>query len=114
MAFDAPAPSADGSGGYENGWSERIAKTAAHILYLRGGENVQAARLQGRQPVVVTVYANPETRQITTDWRCRDLRRERVDADTGQLVAGGYNIRAIVETSDRRFLEITAETGVAV
>lgn len=39
-----------------------------------GGEGVDAARLGGRQPFVVTVRNSPQTRQITTAWRLVDAR----------------------------------------
>lgn len=105
VAFDAPAIVKDSHGGTENGWTPdaQAVKEWAAFRYLRGGETVQAARLSGKQPVVVTVYSNTATRGLSTAWRMRDVR-------TGDV----YNIRAIVPTSDRQFLEITAERGVAV
>lgn len=105
VAFDRPVTAPDGHGGTETRWSEPAAQLAAraHILYLRGGETVQAARLQGRQPVVVTIRRSAATLAISESWRMRDVR------------AGvEYQIRAIVPTEDRQFLEITAESGVAV
>lgn len=74
----------------------------ANIRYLRGGETVQAARLTGKQPVVVTVRRSSHTRALTTDSQMKDAR-------TGTE----YQIRAIVPTEDRQFIEITAESGVA-
>ena len=41
-----------------------------------GGEAVDAARLSGRQPFVVTMRNTTETRQITTAWRLVDARDE--------------------------------------
>lgn len=76
--------------------------TRAHIRYLRGGETVQAARLTGKQPVVVTVRRNSQTIALTTDAKMTDAR-------TGTE----YQIRGIVPTDDRQFMEITAESGVA-
>ncbi len=74
----------------------------ANIRYLRGGETVQAARLTGKQPVVVTVRRSSQTAALTTDDGMRDAR-------TGTK----YNIRSVVTTDDRQFMEITAESGVA-
>ena len=102
VIFDAPSETPDGYGGVEIGWSPQFSDRA-HILYLRGGEAVQTARLQGRQPVVLTVRNHNETQLVTTDWRVRNER-------TGTV----YNIRAIVPSDDRRFFEITCESGVAV
>ncbi|KAB0538473.1 head-tail adaptor [Pseudochrobactrum saccharolyticum] len=115
VAFDAPSKIPDGHGGTENGWTaDNVAvKEYAAFRFLRGGETVQAARLQGKQPVVVTVYSNSVTRQITTAWRMRDVRAGAYDAK-GNWRGDVYNIRSIVPTNDRQFLEITAEKGVAL
>lgn len=101
MAFDEPTQTPDGSGGTDAGWAERYACRAS-IRYLRGTEAVMAARLAGRQPVVVTIRDCNEARQITTAWRMRDERAGTI-----------YNIRSIVPSDDRRWIELTAESGVA-
>lgn len=101
VAFDRPEPQPDGQGGVIDGWCEMFCRWA-NYRYLRGGETVQAARLEGRQPVVITVRKDGETKQVTTDWRVRDARDGTV-----------FNIRAIMP-GDRGYLEITAESGVAV
>ena len=100
VAFDAPVSSNNGYGGVVQGWEE-AAQVRASIKNLRGGEVVQAARLQGKQQVVVTIRSNTTTMMIEPSWRMRDLRTSKV-----------YNIRSIVRTDDRQWLEITAETGV--
>lgn len=98
VAFDEPTGVITPTGGQVTTWTQRIASVWADIRYLRGGDAVIAARLAGKQPAVVKVWASPAAREITPDWRLRDLRG-------GQT----YAIRAIVETSDRAFLEITCE-----
>lgn len=99
-SFDAPTSVPNGQGGTITGWSEQCTVWAG-VQFLRGGETVQAARLAGRQPVVVRVRAYSVTSQITPAWRMR--------------IGGAiYNIRAIVPSDDRAFYEITAESGVAV
>ncbi|UIK05009.1 head-tail adaptor protein [Neorhizobium galegae] len=105
VAFDALVRSPDGHGGTTTGWGapEAAVMAWAHFRYLRGGEAVQAARLAGRQPMVVTIRKSAAAAQITNDWRMRDV-------CTGAI----YNIRAIVPTDDRGFLELTVEGGVAV
>jgi SPP1 family predicted phage head-tail adaptor len=105
VAFDAMVRSPDGHGGTTTGWGapEAAVKAWAHFRFLRGGEAVQAARLAGRQPIVVTIRKSAATAQITNDWRMRDVRTDAV-----------YNIRSIVPTDDRGFLELTVEGGVAV
>ena len=71
----------------------------AHVRVLRGGETVQAARLEGRQVLVVTVRADALTRAIRPDWRLRDDRRGRVLEITAP----------IAPTEDGAFVEITCE-----
>ncbi|MFD1199577.1 head-tail adaptor protein [Brucella gallinifaecis] len=90
----------DGHGGFEPLPTSFTVR--ANIRYLRGGETVQAARLTGKQPVVVTVRRSSQTAALTTDDKMKDAR-------TGNE----YQIRAIVPTEDRQFMEITAESGVA-
>ena len=101
VTFHAPAPVADGYGGQRQGWTEKFS-TRAHFRYLRGGESVQAARLEGRQPVVATVRAQAASAEIAADWRMTDDR-------TGTV----YAVRAVVPTEDRGSFEVTAESGVA-
>lgn len=106
VAFDAPTRISDGHGGTETGWGadDDAVKARAHFRWLRGSEPVIAARLQGRQPVVVTVRSSLATRAITPAWRMRDLH-------TGVV----YNIRTgPVPSGDRLWLEFTCESGVAV
>lgn len=105
VAFDALVRGQDGYGGEKLSFTAAAAALTAwaHFRYLRGGETVQAARLRGRQPVVVTIRSSSAARGITTEHRMRDLR-------TGEV----YNIRAIVPTDDRKFLELTVESGVEV
>lgn len=102
VAFDKLTGTPDGSGGEDQDWGEQFT-TRASFRYLRGGESVIAARLSGTQPVVVRIRAHPASRQITTGWRMRDTRRGTV-----------YNIRTVVPTDDRQYLELTCESGVAV
>ncbi|WP_136440308.1 phage head closure protein [Pacificoceanicola onchidii] len=42
----------------------------ANLYYLRGGEEVLASRLQGRQPVLISVKVSSLSRQILSDWHC--------------------------------------------
>lgn len=101
VAFDQPTETTDDYGGVATSFAE-VYRCPAHFLYLRGGETVQARRLEGKQPVVVTIRQSALARTITTAWRMRDVRR-------GDI----YNVRAIVPTQDRAYLEVTCEKGVA-
>lgn len=102
VAFDMPVAASDGQGGAESGWSQLHA-CRAHFRYLRGGESVQAARLSGVQPVVVTVRNCADMRTISTDGRMRDTRR-----------GDRYNINTIVEAENRMYLELTCVRGEAI
>ena len=102
VAFDEPSEVTNASGTTEIGWTERLT-ARADFRYLRGGEKVLSSRLQGVQPVVATVRLHSASSAITTDWRMRDTRR-----------GDEYNIRSIVPSDNRLYLEITAERGVAV
>lgn len=108
LAFDAPVQSSDGSGGVKTGWQESF-KRRGHVRYLRGGEAVQAARLASKQPAVFTIRADAQTKLMDASWRLRDLREQAISASRGI-----FNITAIVHSEDRLWLEITAESGVAV
>lgn len=105
VAFDAPVDAPDGHGGTETAWGDpaQAVSVWANFRYLRGGETVQAARLEGRQPIVVTVRSSAATRVISEAWRMRD-------SDGAE-----YNIRSGPVPSDNRlYLEFTVESGVAV
>lgn len=98
--FQRRTEAVDGYGNTLSDWSPAFTRPC-HVLYKRGGETVQAARLEGRQPVVVTVRRDPETDTITSDWRC--------------LIDGRvYNVREYPTPSENRlYLEFLAESGVA-
>lgn len=99
VEFDRPVDVPDGAGGRDRTWA-RVLTARAHFRYLRGGEPVQAARLEGRQPVVATIRRSKKAETIRAHWRMRDAR-------TGEV----YEIVAPpVPTEDRAFIEVTCET----
>lgn len=105
VAFDAPKKVKDAHGGVKNGFADDADATRvwANFRFLRGGETVQAARLAGRQPIVVTIRNSSQSKIIDTSWRMRD--------SDGEV----YNIRSgPVPSDDRLYLEFTVEGGVAV
>lgn len=102
VAFDEPIGVIDQYGGTDADWAERLTARAG-FLNLRGGEAVMASRLEGKQPVVVTIRSHAAALAIDTGWRMRDLRK-----------GHDYNIRSVVQSDDRQFIEITAVRGVAV
>ena len=102
VIWQAPVAVPNGMGGTYQGWETETFRCHAMLLFLRGGETVQAARLEGRQPVVATIRATSEAAAIRENWRM-------IDAET-QVI---YNVRLPpVPTDDRAFFEITAESGV--
>lgn len=101
VAFDRPGGVSDGQGGITKEWVEEIPKVGAAFRYLRGGETVQAARLEGRQPVVATIRNNGVAKQIDATWRMRDLFQPHV-----------YAVQSVIPTDDDLYLEITAERGL--
>ena len=72
------------------------------IKHLRGSEEVLASRLGGVHPLLITVRATSLTRKITTDWRL-------IDARTGTE----YAIRDVTPETDRAFISLLCESGVA-
>lgn len=95
----------DGSGGTVDGFDTGAgAITApAAFIYQRGSETVEAARLEGRSIYKIRIAQSQEARTITTTWRMLDLRR-------GQA----YNIREVDAITDRHWVYLIAESGVAV
>lgn len=74
VAFDKRADAADaGDGTKPGGWEEQFIRSCG-ILYLRGGEEVISQRMAGVVPAVLTVYSDPDTRQIDSSWRARELK----------------------------------------
>jgi head-tail adaptor len=88
-------------------WIERFT-VSANITAKVGGEAVDAARLAGRQPVVLTVRRSPDTRLVTTDWKATEVEN-----------GTEFNIRTAIDpfVGDSQhgiWIEMIAETGVAV
>lgn len=99
--LSSASPPGDGYGNVEGGWTDQFT-IAARRVYLRGGEDVLASRLEGRQPVILTVRRSSDTETITTDWRATDAR-------SGTI----YNIRSVQLTEDRAWIDMLCESGVA-
>lgn len=82
-------------------WQEQFVVRAGFV-HLRGGESVMAGRLQGKHTQVIRVRSSSQTRTITTDWRV-------VDKRNGDI----FNIRDITVETDRQFISLLCEKGVA-
>lgn len=102
IALDSPTSNPDGSGGQEQGWTEEFTDRAA-FEYERGSEAVQAGKTTGSSVFRVKLRSSIASRAITTDWRLRDTRR-----------SVAYNIRKIDTVSDRHWVWLRVESGVAI
>lgn len=114
VAFDSREVIQDGRGNVQGDFVEQFQRYAGYT-FMRGGETVIASRLEGRQPVVVRVRRDSHTSLVGSDWRIRDLRKgEWIGVGSDAYWAGTIlAIHSVIETEDRRFLDIMAETGVA-
>lgn len=83
------------------GWATQFTVRAAY-QHLRGGEDVMAGRLRGRHTQIITVRASSQTRQITPEWRL-------VDARDGTV----FNVRDVTQETDRMWISLLCERGVA-
>lgn len=101
FAFDKRVDQQDGYGNTKGEWQEQFQRRAG-LTHIRGGEAVMADRLQGQHTQVVFVRACSETRLITSDWRARDVR-------TGAV----FNILEVTTTTDRKWVDLLMQSGVA-
>ena len=94
----------DGLGNVEGHWTTLVPARPAKISPRRGGEDVQAARLSGREPFDVWLRRDPLSAAIAVGDRVVDARDEtRV-----------FNIRWVGNLDERgRFLVLQCEAGVA-
>jgi head-tail adaptor len=102
IGLDKPDIVPDGYGGQENGWTAQ-GNRPAQFLHQRGNEGFEAAQLSGRSVYKVRVRQSPMTRNIEAGWRVRDLTRGTI-----------YNVISVDAISDRAFVYMTCESGVAV
>jgi len=101
-AFDELVLTDDAHGGQERGWVERHV-CAAEFRYQRGAEAEVAGTLTGTARFKVKIRSCAVARQITPEWRMRDAR-------SGVM----FNIREVDAISDRSFVWIIVDGGVAV
>lgn len=100
LRFESPVETVDAYGAAVTGWAPEIT-VAAGLTYLRGGEAVMQARLAGRQVIAARIRVSRDALRIRDEWRA-------VDARSGVVM----NIRSILPSADRAFLDLTLETGV--
>ena len=92
----------DDNGDRLGAWGADAVTVWTKTQALRGGEGVQAARLEGRQPFLLTVRASTATKLIDNAWRAVD------DRDANRV----FNIKSAVVTADRAWVEILCEQRV--
>jgi hypothetical protein len=102
VAFDARQAIDDGYGNVVAGdWQEQF-RCRAEFMFARGSEEVMAARLEGRSPMLVRIYRSSASEAITTDWQMRDL-------GDGEA----YNVRDVTWDNSRAVIDLLVEGGVA-
>jgi len=94
-------PIDDGAGNTRGEWRQQF-ECSAEFRHQGGSESVQAARLEGRNLIGVYVRSSIASRSLTTDWRMRDVRR-----------STEYAIRLVDAVTDREFVYLQVEKGVA-
>lgn len=103
----------EGDDGMGNTLSKWVEKFQCHAAYrhLRGGEGVMAGRLSGKHPQLIIVRVSSLTREITSDWAVRDVRQSQMI--DGVISGTAFNIRDITHETDRMFITLLCESGVA-
>ncbi|MDH6265534.1 SPP1 family predicted phage head-tail adaptor [Rhizobium sp. SG_E_25_P2] len=101
VTLSRPVAQENDYGGSVDGF-ETVTTVAAKFTPMRGGETLIAARLTGRSVVVARIRASTLTRQARPDWRLTDARAATV-----------YNIRDVILSDDRAYLDLLCESGVA-
>lgn len=102
VAFDAPTVSVDAYGGQENGWTQRFIDRA-EFRYERGSESDEAGHVTGTAVFKVRLRSHAASRAITTEYRMRDTRR-----------SVSYNVREVDAVTDRHWVWLKVERGVAI
>jgi len=102
VVFDSPVRVADGLGGFDQGWQEQH-RCRARFVFSKGGEAIEAARLQGKSVFKLMIRQCAAARSIAPDWRVRDERRTLA-----------YNVREVDTVTDRLWIYVLIEGGVAV
>jgi SPP1 family predicted phage head-tail adaptor len=99
VAFEQKGSAPDGYGGTTTAYVEQFTCRAG-FQHLRGGEAVQAARLQGQHTLIIRVRASSLTKAVTGDWRVRDARKGTV-----------YAIKDVEPETNGMFISFTCQSG---
>lgn len=101
FAFDEPVTVETSGGVTRSDWAERL-DCRAQVIYARGSEKIEAARLEGRPIYKLRIRQCQAAREITTNWRARDVRR-----------GTEYSIREVDAVTDREWVYLVIEGGKA-
>lgn len=100
--FRSPDPNGDALGAWADGFT-----VWAQIIWLRGNlrgsEAVMQQRLEGKQPVIITVRDSSQARQIDPSWRVVNARND----------LQVFNITSAAPAKERGFIDILAVMGGA-
>lgn len=85
VALDKRQTADDGAGNRRAGFVQQFERRA-QFVYAGGSEAVMAERLGGKSVLKIRLRKDSQTKQITSDWQLRDVRRGTVyairEADT--------------------------------
>lgn len=102
VSLQEPTQHDDGYGNTVDGWAERGQRWAQYQMRA-GSEAVNAARLEGRQPVTIAVRHDTLTRNVMPAWRIVDIRTGVAYAVLGSADMGRR----------REFISLTCEAVVS-
>jgi len=102
VAFDRRTEVPNGAGGSRPGWDE-VFQAWGSVRYQRGAESEDAGGQSVSARFKLRIYNTPGARALTGQHSMRDV-------ETGAR----FNIREIDALSDRAFVWLTVESGVAV
>lgn len=93
--FQSPVERRDEDGQLVQGWRDEFIEWA-NVIYKRGTEAAEQARMLSQRPVVLTIRSSSQSRRITSEWRA---------VIDGRV----YDIREDpTPTADRAFLQMLA------
>jgi hypothetical protein len=88
----------DANGDRMGDWGDGAVTLDAKLVMLKGTEAVMSARLQGRQPVVLTIRDCAAARAITTDWRAVDIRNGAI-----------FGVKGAAQNANIAFIDVLAQ-----
>lgn len=105
VRFDSRA--VDANGDHTGAWEEGFT-VWAQVQYLRGSEQALSNRIEGRQPVMIDVRENAQTKTITNGMRGV------IVSGRGVRVGQELNINAAAPGQELGFINVLATAGGAV